>query len=108
MMTRSSGPVKTRLEDPLLEDRQHTLPLRCAQAGGTAGNRTCVQAGHVASMLPELLSPLTHGHPTDAHAAGNFCLRQGARLQQSASFQTAFGTLTAGKMLRSPDHGRLL
>jgi hypothetical protein len=58
--------VKARLEGPFCEDRQHALPLLSAQAGWAAGDGACVQAGHVAAVLPELSSPLTHGHPTDA------------------------------------------
>ncbi len=63
--------VEASFESTFVEDRQHVLPLRTAQAGGTAGNRACVQAGHVALMLVELVSPFADGHPTDAQSAGH-------------------------------------
>jgi hypothetical protein len=56
--------VKASLESAFLEDRQHALPLLSVQAGGPAGNGPCVQAGHVALMLTELLSPFADRHPT--------------------------------------------
>jgi hypothetical protein len=59
-------------------------------------------------MLPELLSPLTHGHPTDAQSTGDVGVRELSSLEQPTGFQASFFTLMTGKMLRSPDHGRLL
>ena len=59
-------------------------------------------------MLPEVPRPLAHGHPADAHPAGDLRLRKLARSQQLASCQTAFFTLGPGEVSRSPDHGCLL
>jgi hypothetical protein len=100
--------VKTSLESAFLEDRQHTLPLLNVQAGRTAGNRACVQAGQVALMLTELLSPCADGHPTDAQSAGNVGMGELSSLQQPSGFQASFFTLTTGEVSRTPDHGRLL
>jgi hypothetical protein len=97
--------VKASFQSTVFEDRQHALPLLNTQASGAAGNGACVQAGHVASVLPELLSPLTHGHPTDAQPAGNVGVGELSGLEQSAGFQASFFTLTTGEVSRAPDHG---
>jgi hypothetical protein len=55
--------VKDSFQTTVFEDGQHALPLLNTQESGTAGNGARVQAGHIAPVLPELLSPLTHGHP---------------------------------------------
>jgi hypothetical protein len=100
--------LKTGLESAVLEDCQHALPLLGVQAGRSARNGTCVQAGQVALMLAELLSPFTDGHPTDALSAGDVGVGQLTSLEQPASFQAAFFTLRAGEVFWAPDHGRLL
>ena len=97
--------LKTRLERSLSEPLQYVLPLGCGQSWRTARHWAALQAGEIIWVLPEVLRPLADRHPTDAHPAGDFCLRQGAGLQQLASCQAAFFTVTAGKMLRSPSHG---
>ena len=100
--------VKASFESTFLEDRQHALPLLTAQAGGTAGNRAGVQAGHVALMLAELLSPCADGHPTDAQSAGDVGVGELSGLEQPAGFQASFFTLTTGEVSWAPDHGRRL
>jgi hypothetical protein len=100
--------VEASFESTFFEDRQHVLPLRTAQAGGTAGNRACVQAGHVALRLVELLSPCADGHPTDAQSAGNVGVGELSGLEQPAGFQASFFTLTTGEVSRAPDHGHQL
>lgn len=100
--------VKASLEGAVLEDREHALPLFYVQAGRATGNRACVQAGHIALVLVELSSPLTHGHPTDTQSAGNVSVRELTGLEQPAGFQASCFTLTTGQVVRSPDHGRLL
>jgi hypothetical protein len=67
-----------------------------------------VQAGHVALMLAELLSPCTDGHPTDAQSARNGGMGELSGLEQPAGFQASFFTLTAGEVSWAPDHGCLL
>jgi hypothetical protein len=100
--------VKASFQSTVFEDRQHALPLLSTQASGAAGNGARVQAGHVASVLPELLSPLTHGHPTDAQSAGNVGVGELSGLEQSAGFQPSFFTLITGEVSRAPDHGHPL
>ena len=100
--------VKTSLESAFLEDRQHALPLRNVQAGGTAGYRACVQAGHIALTLAELLSPFADGHPTDAQPARDVGVRKLCSLEQPTGFQASFFTLITGEVSWAPDHGRQL
>ena len=100
--------VKASFQSPVFEDRQHALPLLSTQAGWTAGNGARVQAGHVALVLVELLSPLADGHATDAESAGNVGVGQLTSLEQPSSFQAAFFTLCAGEVFWAPDHGHLL
>ena len=100
--------LKARLESAVLEDRQHALPLLNVQARGPTGNGTCVQAGHVALMLADTLSPLTDGHPTNAQSAGNVGVGQLSGLEQPAGFQASCFTLTTGEVSWAPDHGRPL
>jgi hypothetical protein len=100
--------VKASLEGPLFEDRQHALPLPNTQAGRAAGDGACAQAGRVAVVLPELSSPFTDGHATDAESAGDLGVGQLTSVEQSSSFQAAFFTLCAGEVFWAPDHGRLL
>jgi hypothetical protein len=100
--------VEASFESTFFEDRQHVLPLRPAQAGGTAGNGARVQAGHVALMLAALLSPCADGHPTYAQAAGNVGMGELSSLQQPASFQASFFTWTTGEGSWTPDHGHRL
>jgi hypothetical protein len=78
--------LKAHVQGPLREDGQYTLPLPNAQAGGTAGKGACAQAGHLALMLVELLSPLAHSHPTDAQAAGNVGVGESSGLEKPAGF----------------------
>jgi hypothetical protein len=59
-------------------------------------------------MLPQLLSPLTHGHPTDAQSAGHVGVGELSGLEQPTGFQASFFTLTTGEVSRAPDHGRPL
>jgi hypothetical protein len=105
---RPSIGVKASLEGPLFENYQHTLPLLNPQAGRAARNGACVQARHVALVLPELSSPLADGHATDAESAGDVGVGQLTSLEQPSSFQAAFFTLCAGEVFWAPDHGRLL
>jgi hypothetical protein len=105
---RPSIGVKARLEGPLFEDRQHTLPLLRPQASRAARDGVGVQAGHVAPLLSELSSPLADGHPTDAESAGDVGVGQLTSLEQPSSFQAAFFTLREGEVFWAPDHGRLL
>jgi hypothetical protein len=100
--------VNTRLEGALLEDRQHALPLLSAQAGWTARNRACVQAGQIALALVELSSPLADGHPTDTQSAGHVSVGELTGLEQPSSVQTSFFTLATGELSWAPHHGRLL
>ena len=100
--------VKTSLERAFCEDRQHTLPLRSVQAGGPAGNRACVPAGHVALMLAELLRPCADGHATDAQSAGEVGVGELSGPEEPAGFQASFFTLITGEVSWAPDHGRLL
>lgn len=100
--------VKSGFQSPFFEDGQHALPLLSTQAGRTARNGARVQAGHVALMLAELLSPLADGHPTNPQPAGNICMGELSGLEQPPSFQTSFFPLTTREMSRTPDHGRLL
>ena len=100
--------VKTSLESAFVEDRQHALPRLNVQAGGTAGDRPCAQAGHVALMLTELLSPLADSHPTDAQSAGDVGVGELAGQEQPAGFQASCFALTTGEVSWAPDHGRLL
>jgi hypothetical protein len=90
--------LKTCTQGSLFEQPQEVLPLGCSQAGGAARYRTATQAREDTVMLPEVFGPLAHGHPTDAHMAGNVRLRQRASLQQPAGFQTSFFTLTASQL----------
>jgi hypothetical protein len=74
-----SGPairVKPGLNDAFFEGRQHALPLLSAQEFRAARKRACVQAGHVALVLPKLLGPRAENHPIDTHSVGNFCIGQ--------------------------------
>jgi hypothetical protein len=100
--------VTASVQRPAFEDRQHALPLLNTQAGGPAGKGARVQAGHVASMLPQLLSPLTHGRPTDAQSAGNIGVGEWSSLEQPTGFPASFCTLTTGEVGRAPEHGRPL
>jgi hypothetical protein len=100
--------LKASLESAVLEDRQHTLPLRNVQSRGPAGNGTCVQAGHVALMLADALSPFADGHPTDAQPAGDVGVGELSGLEQPAGFQASFFELTTGEVSWAPDHGRPL
>jgi hypothetical protein len=97
--------LKASLESAVLEDRQHALPLRDVQARGPAGNGTCVQAGHVALMLADALSPFADGHPTDAQSAGDVGVGELSSLEQPAGFQASFFTLATGEVSWTPDHG---
>jgi hypothetical protein len=105
---RPSIGVKASLEGPLFENYQHTLPRLNPQAGRAARNGACVQARHVALVLPELSSPLADGHATDAESAGDVGVGQLTSLEQPSSFQAAFFTLRASEVFWAPDHGRLL
>jgi hypothetical protein len=100
--------VTASLEGTFCEDRQHARPRHSAQAGWAAGEGGVCASCAVAVMLPELSSPLADRHPTDAQSAGDLRLRQRASLQQAASCQAAFCTVTASKLFRSPDPRHLL
>ena len=100
--------VEAGFQRPFFEDRQHALPLLRTQAGWASRDRACLQAGHIALVLVELLSPLADGHATDAESAGNFGVGQLTSLEQPSSFQAAFFTLCAGEVFWAPDHGHLL
>jgi hypothetical protein len=67
-----------------------------------------VQAGQVAPMLAELLSPMADGHPTDAQSACNVGVGELAGLEPPAGFQASFFALTTREVSWAPDHGRLL
>jgi hypothetical protein len=97
--------VKASLEGTLLKDRQHTLPRLNPQAGRAAGNGACVQASHVALVLPELSTPLADGDATDAESAGDVGGGQLTSLEQPSSFQAACFTWCAGEVCWTPDHG---
>jgi hypothetical protein len=100
--------LKASLESAVLEDRQHALPLLNVQARGPTGNGTCAQAGHIALMLADALSPCADGHPTDAQSAGDVGVGELSSLEQSAGFQASFFELTTGEVSWTPDHGRSL
>jgi hypothetical protein len=78
--------LKASFESASVEDCQHALPLRNAQAGRPAGNGMCVQAGHVALTLAESLSPCADGHSTDAQSAGDVGLGELSGLEKPAGF----------------------
>jgi hypothetical protein len=100
--------LKTSLESAFVEDCQHALPRLNVQAAQPAGNRTCVQAGRVALMLTEVLSPCADGRPTDAQSAGNVSVGELSDLEKPAGFQASFSTLTTGEVSCATDHGHLL
>jgi hypothetical protein len=100
--------LKASLTSAFVADCQHALPRLNVQAGGPAGNGTCAQAGHVALMLAELLSPFASGHPTDAQSAGNVGVGEWSGLEQPAGFQASFFTLTTDEVSWAPDHGHPL
>jgi hypothetical protein len=100
--------LKASLESAVLEDRQHALPLLNVQARGPTGNGTGVQAGHVALMLADALSPFADGHPTDAQPAGDVGVGELSGLEQPAGFQASFFELITGEVSWAPDHGRPL
>jgi hypothetical protein len=100
--------VKTSLESAFVEDRQHALPRLNAQAGGPAGDRPCVQAGHVALMLAALLSPFADSHPTDAQLAGDVGVGESSGQEEPTGFQASCFALTTGEVSWAPDHGRRL
>jgi hypothetical protein len=99
--------VKTSLESAFLEARQYALPRLNVPAGGTAGNRACVQAGHVALMLAEWLSPSADGHPTDAQSVRHVGVGEWSTQEEPAGYQASCFTLITGEVPWAPDHGRL-
>jgi hypothetical protein len=50
-------------------------------------------------MLAELLSPFADRHPPDAQSAGNVGVGELSGLEQPASFQASFFTLTTMRCL---------
>lgn len=100
--------LKPGLERAGLEDRQHALPRLDVQAGRSARKGTCVQAGHVALTLAELLRPWADGHPTDAQSAGDVGVGESSGLEKLASVQASFFELTTGEVSWAPAHGHRL
>ena len=100
--------VKARLQRPFFESRQHALPLLNTQAGRAPWDRACLQAGHIALVLAELVRPCADGHPTHPQSAGNIGMGELSGLEQPAGFQASFFPLTTREVSRAPDHSHLL